>query len=770
MFWRIVMHNQLNRIFLKLFAYTSLILLLCRTDILLANEPIATIGRLHPEKHAFINNDTILRVVPTHIEIVRTNTGEVIDEFGNLDFYSGRDVAISPNASHVSVHNNTNNPERDTVNIWDVNSREKIIEWEVEGYIDTVAISPTQSMLATSIDNEIYLWNMQTGEKIGTMLGDRRPSDTCYYVDGRWRTCLSPASDFASVFTPDGRYLIVASQRPDIELWNIETLELEGHFEGHTGNWVNGVIISLDGEYLASYDREQPTVYLWNMNTRELMWKTQTDRRSIFDLEFSPDSQNLYVARSDVVERWNVKSGELIDTFNTEFRWLQTITISPDGKKALLMYQDGEILWDIENKKILNEWTDFITYWYKNEIELSPDGKTVLAMSPLTIKSFDVSSQNMRLLISTQDNILNTIAISPDSKKFAVGREPIVEIRNIQTGEIETQFPHHILLPEKICFSPSGRWLAVKDHWNHVEILDIDSPEKKQRLDSPVNLGSRNGTYSIGFSDNEEYFVTSGSTKISNNNYKYWIVLWKRVEDTFAYKYAWLGGFASDPIFMTDADGSTLLAGNGREGIHIWKLLEDKPFLLSSFDAEYPLQFSEDGRYLFAYSEDKFQIWDWRRSKLINQKSFPWFISMSHDSSLLLTHGIHGQYLIWDLTHMQSFLPYSVEPNGKQFVTLGQIKRNQLLQNFPNPFNPETWIPFKLADESTVTIDIHSSTGKLIRSISPGTMKAGDYSTQTQAVHWDGKNKDGEPVSSGIFFYTINAGDFSATRKMLIKK
>ena len=764
------MRTLMNRINSKLLIRTFLILLLCRIDIVFANEPIATIGRPHPEKHAFIDNRTLLRVVPTHIEVVRANTGEVIDEFGNLDFSYRGNVAISPNASHISVQNYSSISKKRTIKILDSNLREQIAEWEIEGYIDTQAISPTQSMLATSIDNEIYLWNLQTGEKIGTMVGERRPPDTCYYVDGRRRTCLGPVRDFASVFTPDGRYLIVASQRPDIELWNVETLELEGHFEGHAGNWVSGVTISPDGAYLASYDREQPTVYLWNMNTRELMWQTQTDRRRIADLKFSPNSQNLYVARSDVVESWNVKSGELIDTLNTEFRWLQAITISPDSKKALLMYMDGEILWDIENKQVLNEWTDFITYWYQNEIELSPDGKTVLAMSPLTIKSFDVSSQNMRMLVSTQDNRLNTIAISHDNQKFAVGREPVVEIRNIQTGEIETQFPHHILLPEKICFSPSGRWLAVKDHWSHVDILDIDSPEKIQRLKSPVGLGSPNGNYRVGFSDNEEYFVTSGSTKISNNNYKYWIVLWKRVEDTFAFKYAWLGGFASDPIFMTTEDGSTLLAGNGREGIHIWKLLEDKPLLLSTFDAEYPLQFSKDGRYLFAYSEDKFQIWDWKRSKLINQKSFPWFISMSDDSSLLLTHDIHGQYLIWDLTHMQSFLPYSVEPNGKQFVTLGQIKRNQLLQNFPNPFNPETWIPFKLADESNVTIDIHSSTGELICSLSPGTMKAGDYSTQTQAVHWDGKNNDGEAVSSGIYFYTINAGGFSATRKMLIQK
>ena len=246
--------------------------------------------------------------------------------------------------------------------------------------------------------------------------------------------------------------------------------------------------------------------------------------------------------------------------------------------------------------------------------------------------------------------------------------------------------------------------------------------------------------------------------------------MWKRKEDTFVFQYAWLGGFASSPAFMKTADGSTVLAGNGRNGIHIWKLLPDSPRLLTSLNGDFPIQFSLDGRYLFAYQEDNIQIWDWQRSKLINHSSFRGFVSLSQDGSLLLSYNVPGQYLIWDINHLLSFLPYTIEPKGKQLVTLGQIKRNQLLQNFPNPFNPETWIPFRLADVSNVTIDIYSAIGELVRSISIGKLIAGDYSSQTQAVHWDGNNDDGEAVSSGIYFYTINAGDFSATRKMLIRK
>ena len=93
-----------------------------------------------------------------------------------------------------------------------------------------------------------------------------------------------------------------------------------------------------------------------------------------------------------------------------------------------------------------------------------------------------------------------------------------------------------------------------------------------------------------------------------------------------------------------------------------------------------------------------------------------------------------------------------------------------LLQNYPNPFNPETWIPFQLAREADVNIRIYDASGKLLRNLTLGRKEAGVYMEKNKAVHWDGKNNDGEEVASGLYFYNITAGDFSATRKMIVKK
>ena len=94
--------------------------------------------------------------------------------------------------------------------------------------------------------------------------------------------------------------------------------------------------------------------------------------------------------------------------------------------------------------------------------------------------------------------------------------------------------------------------------------------------------------------------------------------------------------------------------------------------------------------------------------------------------------------------------------------------RTRFLPNYPNPFNLETWIPFKLAQDSTVTARIYDVTGKQTRIIELGHITAGNYVESGKAIYWDGKTEDGEQVSSGTYFYQIEAGDYTGTRKIVI--
>ena len=94
----------------------------------------------------------------------------------------------------------------------------------------------------------------------------------------------------------------------------------------------------------------------------------------------------------------------------------------------------------------------------------------------------------------------------------------------------------------------------------------------------------------------------------------------------------------------------------------------------------------------------------------------------------------------------------------------------RLLQNYPNPFNPETWVPYHLAKASEVQITIYDASGRVVRSLDLGYQSEGYYTSQNRAAYWAGTNEIGETVASGTYFYVLTAGDFSATRKMLILK
>ena len=131
---------------------------------------------------------------------------------------------------------------------------------------------------------------------------------------------------------------------------------------------------------------------------------------------------------------------------------------------------------------------------------------------------------------------------------------------------------------------------------------------------------------------------------------------------------------------------------------------------------------------------------------------------------------VHG----W-LTNARSLEPK--DPIMKRgFAVLEQLlvsltpKETELLANYPNPFNPETWIPYRLAEDAFVTLTIYDGSGRVVRTLNVGHRIAAVYENRSKAIYWNGRNGLGEQVASGVYFYHLSAGDYSATRKMLILK
>ena len=127
-----------------------------------------------------------------------------------------------------------------------------------------------------------------------------------------------------------------------------------------------------------------------------------------------------------------------------------------------------------------------------------------------------------------------------------------------------------------------------------------------------------------------------------------------------------------------------------------------------------------------------------------------------------------GLYVILEDVAVNQLLVVE-EPEGVTPTTWAQIK-SELLPNYPNPSNPETWIPYRLAKQADVKISIYNVHGQLVRLLSLGEKEAGNYINKEKATYWNGRNSFGQKVASGVYFYTLQAGSFFATRKMIILK
>ena len=128
----------------------------------------------------------------------------------------------------------------------------------------------------------------------------------------------------------------------------------------------------------------------------------------------------------------------------------------------------------------------------------------------------------------------------------------------------------------------------------------------------------------------------------------------------------------------------------------------------------------------------------------------------------------------WDWAHWADLLITAegagLEAPNRMAEVNQSVKETKLLSNYPNPFNPETWIPYQLAEAADVSMEIYDVSGHLVRTISVGFKPVGYYLTRERAAYWDGRNETGESVSSGVYFIQFIAGDFSATQRIVILK
>ncbi|MGB9596027.1 MAG: S8 family serine peptidase [Candidatus Poribacteria bacterium] len=162
-------------------------------------------------------------------------------------------------------------------------------------------------------------------------------------------------------------------------------------------------------------------------------------------------------------------------------------------------------------------------------------------------------------------------------------------------------------------------------------------------------------------------------------------------------------------------------------------------------------------------------IWEFEVKTPIDGYLYWNFVKVPDDYSLVIEEYDSGMTI--DLRKNSNIL-INGSDCGRKFTLKASKKhipdQTKFFANYPNPFNPETWIPYQLSTDSEVTVKIYSSTGQLVRKIELGYKPAGFYTTRDKAIYWDGRNESGEIVSSGVYFYNIRAGDKFFNSKMVV--
>ncbi|MCG9129430.1 T9SS type A sorting domain-containing protein [Candidatus Poribacteria bacterium] len=657
------------------------------------------------------NGNTIATIgFDSTVRLLDVNTGIETVRLSRYIFGS-ENIAFTPDSNTLITAN-----RNESVELWDTESGERIQEIDTMSLL-SIALSPDGKTLAVGGYDGLHLFDAITGAYIAEFGG---------HIRG--------VSKIA--FSPDGS-IIASSGAEELFVWDTKSRRRLLSIEGHIGVW--GMAISPDGNTIATSIREK--IYFRDLNSGKIEALIFAGHHSWYtDIAFSPDGTTLACNDSFII-LWDLSNyvyqASIYGRSPTQHGFVRT-----SGYTSLAYSQDGHYLAAGNRYKYIHLFrngriyeSSFIGHTDEvNSIAFSQDN-TILASGShdKTVRIWDVDTATEIHTCKGHTDNVNSVAITHDGSIIASGSDDTTIILwDVITGLPISTLVGHTHGVQSLAFSHDGKTLVscAGEEDPTIRLWDIDTGEQK------TLKGHRTGPRQLNFSPDGNTFISC--------NWDGEVLIWDY-----------------NAIIGTDSQPVVLSEDANKDGVVD---LQDLIYVASQFGIsaiDNSADINSDG---IVNIEDILLV----AAAINNQSNAPLKQTLIH------SHLTREEVEEWV---NQAMRLYPIKQDYHQGLTyleqlLAHLTPNQtkLLANYPNPFNPETWIPYQLASDTNAKIDIYSVDGNLIRSLNLGFKPAGVYQNQKQAAYWDGKNQHGEPVASGVYFYSLIAGKFSGTKRMVIQK